>query len=191
MNTFSTTPWVSLEVGRGDIASIPDQRLRSLAEYWFERRKSGGIPSRSAIDPLDFPALLPNIILVERIGQQPGERYRFRLVGTDVVAHAGRELTGSYVDEVLPSPYYDYVRLLNRTTLEQALPVYSSSLYHDEGNFVNGITYRLLMPLAGGQDGATAMLLICQFWQRRVDAGAWNGDWRNVAPEIRVIADPA
>lgn len=92
---------------------------------------------------------------------------------------------------VLPGSYYDYVQLLNRTTLEQALPVYSSSLYHDEGNFVNGITYRLLMPLAGGPHGATAMLLICQFWQRREDTGAWNGDWRNVAPEIRVIRAPA
>lgn len=161
-----------------------------MAEYWFARRATGGVPPRSAIDPLDFPALLPNIILVERIGERPGERYRFRLVGTDVVTHAGRELTGSHVDEVLPGTYYRYVQLLNRTTLEHALPVYSSSLYHDKGNFVNGLTYRLLMPLAGGRDRATPILFICQFWQRREDAGPWTGDWQSVIPEIRVVAAP-
>lgn len=191
MNTFASVPQVSLEIREGSIAAIPDARLQSLAEYWFARREAGSAtPPRSAIDPLDFPVLLPNVILVERVGAPPEERYRFRLAGTDVVAHAGRELTGSHIDEVLPSPYHEYVRLLNRTTLERALPVYSSSLYHDQGNFVNGITYRLLMPLTGGPDGTTAMLFICQFWQRRDDTGAWSGDWRSVAPEIRVIAAP-
>lgn len=191
MNIFASPPQVSREIHQGSIASIPDARLQVLAEYWFARRDTASaIPPRSAIDPLDFPALLPNIILVERVGEPPAERYRFRLAGTDVVAHAGRELTGRHIDEVLPSPYHEYVRLLNRTTFERALPVYSSGLYHDEGNFVNGITYRLLMPLTGGPDGATAMLFICQFWQRREDIGAWKGDWRVIAPEIRVITPP-
>jgi len=190
MKRFASAPRISLDIGRDGVASIPDARLRTLAEYWFARRRVYGIPPRSAIDPLDFPALLPNILLIERIGTLPDERYRFRLVGTGVVAHAGRELTGRHVDEALPATYYDYVRLLNRTTLEHGLPVYSASLYHDEGNFVNGLTYRLLMPLLGGPEGRTAMLFVCQFWQRREDIGAWTGDWQSVAPEIRVISGP-
>lgn len=190
MNTFSTPPCVSLEVDRGDVTSLPDTRLKSLAEYWFARQEAGSIPARSAIDPLHFPGLLPNVILLDRLGVPPKERYRFRLVGTDIVAHTGRELTGSHIDQVLPAAYYHFVRLLNRTALDSGLPVYSASLYHDQGNFVNGITYRLVMPLTGGSEPGGAMLFVCQFWQRREDTGFWSGDWLSVRPEIRVIAGP-
>lgn len=197
MQPFTSPPQITFDIADGRIADIPDERLRKLAQYWFARRSAhsvtGGIVTRAAIDPLDFPALLPNTMLLDRIGQPPDERYRFRLAGTDVVHLVGRELTGKHIDELLPDAYHDYVRLLNRTALEQRLPVYTSSLYHDQGNFVNGITYRLVMPIASQAEGTPDMIFACQFWQRRQDLhGHWTGDWRRAIPEIKLIAaDPA
>ncbi|HZD26965.1 MAG TPA: hypothetical protein VE631_11925, partial [Alphaproteobacteria bacterium] len=65
-------------------------------------------------------------------------------------------------------------------------PVYSEALYHDRGNFVNGLTYRLVLPLAG--DGATAdMILVCQRFVRRGDDSRWKGDWQRVAPHTMLV----
>lgn len=189
MEAFTTLPRVSLEIDHGRIADIPDDRLQMLARYWFSRRRSSDVPLRAEIDPLDFPAVLPNVMLLDRIAGRDtdGDRYRFRLAGTHVAIYTGRELTGCYLDEVLPAGYLDYVRLLNRTVLAERLPVYTSSLYHDEGNFVNGITYRLVMPLRNADAATPDIIFVCQFWQRRVDRGCWTGDWLDVKPEIRVI----
>ncbi|MFN4277381.1 MAG: PAS domain-containing protein [Ferrovibrio sp.] len=189
MDTFATLPRVSLEIGHGRIADIPDDRLQMLARYWFSRARSGEVPLRADIDPLDFPALLPNVMLLDRVTGRntDDDRYRFRLAGTHVALYTGRELTGCYLDEVLPAGYLDYVRLLNRTVLAECLPVYTSSLYHDEGNFVNGITYRLVMPLRYADSATPDIIFFCQFWQRRKDQGCWSGDWLDAKPEVRVI----
>jgi hypothetical protein len=188
MQTFARLPRNTLEVADGPIAAVPDDRLRGLAHYWAARCINGRVPLRTSIDPLDLPALLPNIMLLERVEEAETDRYRFRLAGTDIARYTGRELTGQFIDQVLPDSYHDYVRLLNRVALARQRPVYSSSLYHDEGNFVNGITYRLVLPLRSG-DTPPDMILACQYWQRRADDGAWIGDWRRVKPEIRVLAE--
>lgn len=189
MQIFAQPSHSTLEISAGKVAGIPDERLRRLAEYWFERCDSGDVPPRRAIDPIDFPALLPNILLIERLTDRGDDCYRFRLAGTDIARYTGRELTGCMLNEVLPAEYYEYVRQMNRTALHRRRPVYSASLYHDKGDFVNAITYRLIMPLTS--DAAIGpepdMLFVCQFWQRRAEPGPWNGDWRSVTPEIRVI----
>lgn len=189
MQIFTQLPHGTLNVTGGTVAGLPDERLRRLADYWFARCSEDSVPARAAIDPVDFPDLLPNIMLIERVIEEGHDRYRFRLAGTDIAHYTGRELTGRFLDEVVPTDYYDYVRQMNRVALSRRQPIYSSSLYHDSGDFVNAITYRLIMPLTStGQTGEPDMILVCQFWQRRAEPGPWNGDWRSVTPEIRVIA---
>jgi hypothetical protein len=189
MQIFAQLPHSTLEISTGTIAGLPDERLRRLADYWVARCSADGVPARTAIDPIDFPALLPNIMLIERMIDSGRDRYRFRLAGTDIARSTGRELTGRFLDDVVPADYHDYVRQMNRVALNRRRPVYSSSLYHDKGDFVNAITYRLIMPLASGSatPAEPDMLFVCQFWQRRAEPGPWNGDWRSVTPEIRVI----
>ncbi|QDO99193.1 PAS domain-containing protein [Ferrovibrio terrae] len=191
MQIFAQLPHSTLEITTGTIAGLPDERLRHLATYWVTRHSADSVPARSAIDPLDFPALLPNIMLIERVMENGSDRYRFRLAGTDIARYTGRELTGCFLDDVVPADYHEYVRQMNRVALTRRRPVYSSSLYHDKGDFVNAITYRLIMPLVSGsaRPAEPDLLFVCQFWQRRAEPGAWNGDWRSVMPEIRVIED--
>src|SRR3546814_19820071 len=60
-------------------AQLPDTKLRRLYEYWCSRCQGGALPSRRDIDPLDIPDLLPNLFLLDVIGD--AEDFVFRLAG--------------------------------------------------------------------------------------------------------------
>src|SRR3546814_2463406 len=63
-------------------AQLPDTKLRRLYEYWCSRCQGGALPSRRDIDPLDIPDLLPNLFLLDVIGD--AEDFVFRLAGSRV-----------------------------------------------------------------------------------------------------------
>ena len=188
MTVFDTSRTeTTYSVGRVALTDIPDKRLRKLAGYWYSRRTGHALPSRDDVDPIDLPnGVLPNMILLDIVGSARYRRFRFRLVGTAIYTHVGRELTGLHIDEALPEPYLSYVSFTHTTAADQRLPVYSETLYHDQGNFVNGITYRLVLPLAS--DGETAdMIMVSQFWIRRGEKSGWEGNWRTVQPLTQIV----
>jgi hypothetical protein len=82
----------------GPDIELSDPVLRKLFDYWIEKKGDRIAPTRAEIDPGEIRALLPNVFLVERVGEPP--RYRYRLVGTTVVKEFGEEITGRYLDEV-------------------------------------------------------------------------------------------
>jgi hypothetical protein len=81
--------------------------LRQLYGYWATRRGSNEFPARRDIDPLDFPQALGHVVLLDVL--YGPLRFRFRLHGTELVRHAGYDMTGKMVDD-LPNH-------ANRTTL--------------------------------------------------------------------------
>lgn len=188
MTVFDTSRTeTTYSLGRVVLADIPDKRLRKLAGYWYSQRAERILPSRDDVDPLDLPSgVLPNIILLDIVGSARYRRFRFRLVGTAIYTHVGRELTGLHIDEALPEPYLSYVSFTHTTAADQRWPVYSETLYHDQGNFVNGITYRLVLPLASDRETAD-MIMVCQFWIRRGEKSSWEGDWRTVQPLTQIV----
>ena len=90
--------------------------LRRLLGYWSHCRRGRSFPSRTDIDPLDFAFMLNRVALTEVYEADPrdpppsyarpsagGRYFRLRIVGSwwrDVV---GREMTGSWADD-LPDP---------------------------------------------------------------------------------------
>ena len=62
-----------------------------LIDYWRDRRGQALAPRRAAIDPMDFPRLLPQTFVLGRRGQ--GD-YVFRLVGGFVGELHARDLRG-------------------------------------------------------------------------------------------------
>jgi hypothetical protein len=76
---------------------IPSERLREIYGYWRSRGAGGRLPARARINPLDIPKLLPFVFLVD-VERDP-QRFRFRLVGTQICTWAGRDTTGFYTDE--------------------------------------------------------------------------------------------
>ncbi len=80
------------EIGR----LVADRRLDALYKYWQDRRKPPGFALRSDIDPLDIPRLLPIVFLIDVL-ERP-RRFRYRLLGTELTAFAGRDGTGEFID---------------------------------------------------------------------------------------------
>ena len=75
--------------------------IREIFHYWNNRRGTRVMPSRRDFDPVDLPAHLPGILLidVEGVDEAGVGRYRYRVVGTAEVANRGHDPTGKLVVE--------------------------------------------------------------------------------------------
>ena len=72
------------------------QQAQELLAYWNKLVEAeGGIPARSAFDPIAVPSVLPSFFLVERVG---ADTYRFRLQGTDYTERSVSDLTGVVIE---------------------------------------------------------------------------------------------
>jgi hypothetical protein len=74
--------------------------IRSLHRWWLSKR-AGDIPDRADLDPADLKRLLPNLFIVD-VEHDPF-RIRYRLVGTRATEVTGFDITGHYLDELLPA----------------------------------------------------------------------------------------
>lgn len=73
-------------------AALPDGALRAVADYWNRRRGGRAMPRRADIDPLDLKEHLSKLFLVDVLPE--AWSFRYRLVGTELVAGCGRDFTG-------------------------------------------------------------------------------------------------
>lgn len=129
----------------GDTA-IADARLRALFGYWREKRGDRAMPARDDLDPLEIPTLLPIVGLVDVLDD--GARFRYRLIGTEIVDVAGHDPTGRFLDEVLPdSGYAEYLIGLFREVARERRPLYGESDFRGPGRIEHRVR-RLLMPLS-------------------------------------------
>lgn len=79
-----------------EVPRHPD--LQRLLAYWRGQCGSRPFPRRSDIDPLDFSFMLERIALTE-IHESP-RRYRLRVVGSWWQRTAGKELTGTWIEDL-------------------------------------------------------------------------------------------
>jgi hypothetical protein len=157
-----------------DVLSAEPLLLSALA-YWDRKRGGRILPERRDVDPLELDRrLLPQLLLIEI----DGGRYRFRLVGTEIVRRLGFDPTGRHVEDVLSGAYREHVLAINRTLVATRRPIASQSLHRwdDDGH---GVTRRVAMPLANAV-GDVAMLLVAQVFARLVDVAP--------APEFHALS---
>lgn len=127
-------------------AAIADVRLRALFGYWREKRGDRAMPARADLDPLEIPTLLPIVGLVDVL--DGGARFRYRLVGTEIVEVDGHDPTGRFLDEAPPdSGYADYLIGLFREVTRERRPLYGESDFRGQGRIERRVR-RLLMPLS-------------------------------------------
>ncbi len=95
-------------------AEAHDSRLRRLYGYWLSKQEGRSFPLRADLDPIEFSYILGYVTLVDVVGTEPVEkwRYRFRLDGSLLVASSGADYTGRYLDEL---PWPDYVSFVTWT----------------------------------------------------------------------------
>jgi len=103
-----------------DVSVVHSQRIHKLNAYWLARAK-GKVPSRSDIDPVDVRELLPNLMMIDMLGDPP--RFRYRLVGTRVVQYTGFDFTGRCIDEMVFQGR-DFMEQCYRRVLAEKRPIF-------------------------------------------------------------------
>jgi hypothetical protein len=89
------------------VSDLHDRRLQRLLDYWTALRGDAPMPTKAAIDPIDFRFILGYVTLVE-VEPEP-RRYRFRLDGSILVRLSGMDYTGRYLDDLGMPDYIDFI----------------------------------------------------------------------------------
>jgi hypothetical protein len=137
------------------VAASRDPRLRRFYDYWAGKRGERRFPARCDIDPLEFPYVLGNLLLVDVL--RDPQRFRVRLHGTNLVTRMNYDMTGKLLDEVPRPEYRTYVLDRCRGLVASGEPL---ALVYDL--VLDGWISRyeaLWLPLS--DDGINVTLLIC------------------------------
>jgi hypothetical protein len=81
----------------GEQPRIRSERVATFYAHWLNLA-ADDLPPRAAIDPVEMPALLPNLMLIALQDHAASFRVYYRLVGTAVAKFSGLDFTGSYLD---------------------------------------------------------------------------------------------
>lgn len=78
-----------------------DPRVRAFHDHWKRLAPEPGLlPARRHFDPSAIPELLPNVWMLDIVGDPP--RFRYRLLGTALDTGPLAGSTGRFMDEVSP-----------------------------------------------------------------------------------------
>jgi hypothetical protein len=135
-------------------------KFRDLRAYWDAKRGTRAMPRRADIDPLDLPAHLGWLVIVEVLAGP--ERFRFRLVGTKVVDAYGRDSTGKTVEQVFRDDPAGgrFLSELFGAVVERQAAIRARGPIRPTHQILRG-SDALLLPLDAG-DGTVGMILIEQ-----------------------------
>lgn len=113
---------------RGYEFAIADEKIRRFFQYWLERRGDRKYPARADLDPVDFPYVLGDVVMVDAVRCPPGSHwpwtFRYRLVGTKIVQRDGYDLTGRTLDDLPEPEYRERVRETWTEACETGMPVH-------------------------------------------------------------------
>jgi hypothetical protein len=142
--------------------ALSDPGLISFYEYWATLCGNRAMPSRKNIDPLQVPrGYLPNVMLVDVLYNP--QRYRFRLVGANIIAATGENRTGRFFDEVWWFQDHPGVQPQYEAVVKTRQPLYSVEPFT---NFISKSSYdvdRLLLPLSDDGQRVDTLLVLFQF----------------------------
>lgn len=134
----------------GNPFPLPDTLGRDLAAvhaYWRAlRRAENDVPFADDLKPAALAAQAGTVLLID-VFNKP-ERFRFSLLGGDLLLQQDKAFSGKFIDEVdLPAPL-GFLRAQASATVEARAPTY----YRDARDAA-----RLLLPMWG--DGRVSLLL--------------------------------
>ena len=141
-------------------ATIRHPKLLQLYDYWCAIRGDREMPARRDLDPIDIPALMANIALLD-VEYDP-LRFRYRLYGTTICAIGGRDQTGRYLDEPETSRIADIVCPANRTLVETRRP-HAMDAHYPLNSGRLGHFHRLALPFS--EDGARVTMIMVGFFR--------------------------
>jgi len=139
-------------------AAATDPRLRAFYDYWRGRAPDGLLPGRQHIDPLDIPALLPDLVLFDVVESGGALRFRVRVAGgTLVELVGGTNPTGRFIDEFVAQNRRDTLNAAYASVVrDRNAHFWESQLWTPGREFVR--VQRLALPLA--RDGQAVDMVI-------------------------------
>lgn len=93
--------------------------VTALYDYWTRRRGERAVPLRSAIEPADIAAILPDVFILEHSRLHDP---RFRLAGTRFCAQFGRELKGTAFDALFAPDQRNRVARITENVMAHGAP---------------------------------------------------------------------
>jgi hypothetical protein len=147
---------------RGDAFMRPE--VGALVEAWRGWRRADGLAYRASFNPIDFPRLLPNLMLIEKV--EPNDFY-YRVVGGRIVESIGLDATGKRLSELDDR--------VNRPALHRTFTEVLADPYAAYAQLMTGVIFqrdwrfyeRLLLPLCDEASRAV-FILGCTIGERIV-----------------------
>lgn len=136
--------------------------LAELYDYWQSRRRGQRFPARADIDPIDIPSLLEYLLLVDVL-RDPLD-FRYRLVGGHIVHHAGRNVQGLTVRDLMAtgSPQEKAVQakalVAGEAVAQAGAPIYIDLTYGASASDAPKRIHGVLLPLGEPQAGVNMVL---------------------------------
>jgi len=141
------------------LAASEHANLRAFLDYWQSKQTDARPPLRAAIDPTEIPTLLPNLLLIDVIGD-PAYDFLYRLLGTSIVAVDGIDYTGSTLSQMVPrTDAYHLIWEHHLKAAAGAIELRHDSLRWNRDNSRNHVDYLiLLLPLRRNSDSIDVLL---------------------------------
>lgn len=134
-----------------------DPKIKEVTAYWLSLCDGDRMPDRPEIDPTQMTRHLPGVVLIDVV-REPW-RFRFRLVGEELVIHHGANLTGQWLDEAFPHFEGTKTRFDMIETAAISRPVYRKGkpLMTYEKSFIE--IERVMLPFRNGGDDVDLILI--------------------------------
>jgi hypothetical protein len=164
-----------------------DAILTGALAYWRAKRGNRCMPSRRDIDPVEVPALLPNLQLIELVDRG---RWRYRLIGTALVEAFGRDYTGRCPDELFDARRTASIIETHNAVRQARQPMFLRSSYITTKN-VDLVANRLYLPLSNDDRDVNMILgaLTFDFGTITLARGEWGESARfaSAASEMEMV----
>ena len=137
------------------VETEPSARVvRDAVAHWELLRRDRPIPNRSALDPLDIPALLPCSELIEVL--DGGADFRYRLVGSEIDKISTDYYTGKRVSEIPHQSQPSQIFSLYAETVMRRQPVCVHLPYVGPLEFIHDVEM-VTLPFSGGGDSVAIL----------------------------------
>ncbi|SDF06653.1 PAS domain-containing protein [Thalassobaculum litoreum DSM 18839] len=144
--------WLS-SADLGDTIEDPD--IRHLFEYWKAAAAGRSAPRRDEIDPpIDLPTYLPTTLMFDVERETEGSlQFRYRLMGTQLVDFAGRELKGLTIQEAFGAEFAAQDIAIYRQVVDTCSCYIGERISMIESRQMFEWYRRVVMPVLGDESG--------------------------------------
>jgi hypothetical protein len=148
--------------------AFEDAQSQNFLALWREKAGGRAMPRRSDMTPRDLKNVLPNLVVFERVSENPS-RYRWRLVGTAVTKVAGHENTGKTFEETVPPQHMERWVSCCDLVLDGGQPLrFLGRVHLQERSYLHA--ENLFVPLANDNDVPSFVMGLCRYTPRYTES---------------------